>query len=125
MREVTIPWAFSRRIAPVRAEANAATAPCLTTERLTIASDAVTTLPLRQLLRDPARVKQLTAGGHEVHITDRGVPLWVVRADSVDGESHGDSGTRVSAWEELYGELLQEAAGSGVSAMELICDGRR
>ena len=36
------------------------------------------TLPLRQLLRDPKKVKQLTKDGQVVRITDGGEPLWEV-----------------------------------------------
>lgn len=37
------------------------------------------TIPLRQLLREPTKVKRLTQSGQSVQITDNGRPLWVIQ----------------------------------------------
>jgi hypothetical protein len=46
--------------------------------RLTLASDSVKTIPLRQLVREPLKVKRWTRSGQSVQITDQGKPLWVI-----------------------------------------------
>jgi len=37
------------------------------------------TIPLRQLLRQPLKVKRWTRAGQSVQVTDNGRPLWVIR----------------------------------------------
>jgi hypothetical protein len=41
-------------------------------------------IPLRQLLREPLKVKRWTRAGQTVRVTDDGRPLWVLRADPAD-----------------------------------------
>ena len=81
------------------------------------------TLPLRDLLRQPGRVKRLTAAGHEVRVTDRGKPLWVIQPDkATPGRKAREDGDDDDAfWRELL-----EAPGSGLpSACRLLIDSRR
>jgi len=46
------------------------------------------TLPLRELLRQPAKVKKLTAAGHPVRITDRDRNLWLIQPDRPESEKN-------------------------------------
>lgn len=65
------------------------------------------TLPLRQLLRDPKKVKKLTLSGVTVRITDGGQPLWDIRPSSVE-DSPGDAeeeARRHALWDEHFAEL--------------------
>jgi hypothetical protein len=81
------------------------------------------TLPLRELLRQPSRVKRLTAAGHEVRVTDRGRPLWVIHADkgTVVGKSPQDNDEEEAFWQELL-----EAPKSGLPSFhEVLVDSRR
>ena len=87
-------------------------------------------LPLRDLLRQPAKVKKLTAAGHSVRVTDRGRRLWIVNADHDDAREGADAGaSRVAmAWETALSELESElAAGavSGPTAAQLLLEERR
>jgi hypothetical protein len=67
----------------------------------------MTTLPLRDLLRQPSKVKRLTRAGHVVRITDRGVPLWDLQPVTVPEKNQSDSELRRAA-EEVFAELLAE-----------------
>jgi len=83
------------------------------------------TFPLRDLLRQPSKVKKLTAAGHEVQITDRGVALWhIVPASRQEAEAE----TAIArAWEESLEELEAEAASAAsirLSATQLLLDQR-
>jgi antitoxin (DNA-binding transcriptional repressor) of toxin-antitoxin stability system len=84
------------------------------------------TLPLRDLLREPSKVKKLTAMGHEVRITDRGVALWhIVAASRPQAEAEA---AIAQAWEESLKELEAQAASgspSTLSAAQLLIDQRR
>jgi hypothetical protein len=85
----------------------------------------ITTLPLRELLRQPAKVKQLTAAGQRVRITEHGRPLWLMDADRGPEE---DEAARVAAsWDEALDELEQEVATARpvLSAAKLLLDQRR
>ena len=66
------------------------------------------TLPLRELLRRPLKVKQLVAAGHGVRITDNGRPLWLVLADSGSGDT-AEATQVAAAWEDTLGDLEAEA----------------
>ena len=74
-------------------------------------------LPLRDLLRQPSKVKKLTAAGRCVRVTDRGRRLWIVNADNDDAGKGADSGaSRVAmAWETALSELESELAAGAVS----------
>jgi hypothetical protein len=37
------------------------------------------TIPLRQLVREPLKVKRWTRSGQSVQVTDSGKPLWVIQ----------------------------------------------
>lgn len=67
----------------------------------------MTTLPLRDLLRQPSKVKRLTRAGHVVRITDHGVPLWDVQpaAQPAGASSRTD---RRKAADEMLDDLLAE-----------------
>jgi antitoxin (DNA-binding transcriptional repressor) of toxin-antitoxin stability system len=67
----------------------------------------MTTLPLRDLLRQPSKVKRLTRAGHVVRITDHGVPLWDLQPVSLPKEGQSDAELRRAA-EEIFAELLAE-----------------
>ena len=81
------------------------------------------TLPLRELLRQPGRVKRLTAAGHEVRVTDRGKPLWVIQPDraTVARKATEDDDDDDVFWRELL-----DAPRSGLpSACQLLIESRR
>ena len=65
-------------------------------------------LPLRQLLRDPKKVKMLTKNGQTVRITDDGEPLWDIMAPggAADIESAETDARRNQLWEDHFEELL-------------------
>ncbi len=65
------------------------------------------TLPLRQLLRDPKRVKKLTLAGITVRITDGGKPLWDIRPPLAEDESGSADAEaqRHRLWEEHFAGL--------------------
>jgi antitoxin (DNA-binding transcriptional repressor) of toxin-antitoxin stability system len=65
------------------------------------------TLPLRDLLRQPSKVKRLTRAGHVVRITDRGVPLWDLQPVHVPEQDQSDAELRRAA-DEIFADLLAE-----------------
>ena len=78
------------------------------------------TLALRQLLRQPKSVKQLTAAGQAIRITDNGKPLWVIHPA---GEVADDDRSCHESLECELGALLGERK-SEVSAAGLVADSR-
>ena len=78
------------------------------------------TMPLRQLLREPAKVKGITRTGQSVQITDNGHPLWIVRPALAESENP----ERAIAIDELLDEVLRDPV-SPVSLSKLVKDGRR
>jgi hypothetical protein len=78
------------------------------------------TIPLRQLVREPIKVKRWTRGGQTVRVTDGGEPLWLIQRDP---EGHGDD-ARQEAIERELGDLLREPK-SPVSLSRLIKESRR
>lgn len=84
------------------------------------------TLPLRDLLRQPSKVKKLTAAGHEVRVTDRGKPLWVLKPDrggSLGGELSAED--REEAIEAVFSELLSRPDSSASSLCTAILEARK
>lgn len=63
------------------------------------------TLPLRELLRHPLKVKNLIAAGHEVRITDHGKPLWRISNDGGGAPPPPASGLYASE-DEFWDEVL-------------------
>ncbi len=112
------PIASSQALRPVdiRGAAN------LTPPSQTLVSDAMKTLPLRDLLRQPARVKKLIAAGHEVRVTNRGKPLWIIQPDR-------PAGTRAAADDDdddiFWRELLGSPRSGWPSACRLLIESRR
>ena len=84
------------------------------------------TLPLRELLRQPARVKKLTAAGHLIRVTDRGKPLWVIKPDH--GENEGgelSAEDRGEAIEAIFAELLSQPASAAPSLCKTLVELRQ
>jgi len=77
-------------------------------------------IPLRQLLREPTRVKRITAAGRSVQITDNGHPLWIVQP----AIARRDDPERAKAIDELLDEVLRGPI-SSVSLSRLVKNGRR
>jgi len=79
-------------------------------------------LPLRQLLRDPKKVKKLTLAGVTVRITDGGKPLWDLSPSQPEGGPAGAAAEarRHELWEEHFTELA--SAPLPGSAMPSITD---
>lgn len=87
-----------------------------------------TTLPLRELLRQPSKVKHLTRSGHVVRITDRGVPLWDVQPASGTGHAVDDA-RHTESVDALLEDLLAEAplptSARSVPVSEVVRRGRK
>ena len=77
-------------------------------------------LPLRQLVREPLKVKRLTKAGHAVQITDNGKPLWIV----TPALSEVDENERARAIDAVLEEVLS-ARPPVVSAAKLLEESRR
>lgn len=83
-------------------------------------SDNMKSIPLRQLVREPLKVKRWTHAGMSVQVTDNGEPLWIVRAaDRVEEDED-----RARAIDELLDEALRSPR-SPVSASALLEESRR
>jgi antitoxin (DNA-binding transcriptional repressor) of toxin-antitoxin stability system len=78
------------------------------------------TIPLRQLVREPLKVKRWTRSGQSVQITDNGRPLWVIHPAT--SEENDEERTR--AIDELLDEALRSPP-SPVSAVTLLEESRR
>jgi len=78
------------------------------------------TIPLRQLVREPLKVKRWTRSGQSVRVTDSGKPLWVIQP--VIPEENDEA--RARAIDELLDEALRSPR-SPVSAAALLEDSRR
>jgi antitoxin (DNA-binding transcriptional repressor) of toxin-antitoxin stability system len=77
-------------------------------------------IPLRQLLREPIRVKRITRAGQSVRITDHGQPLWILQP----ALAKEDSPERARAIDELLDEVLREPV-SSLNLSKIVKDGRR
>jgi len=78
------------------------------------------TIPLRQLVREPLKVKRWTRSGQSVQITDNGKPLWVIQPVAKEE----DDEERARAIDELLDEALRSPR-SPVSAAALLEESRR
>ena len=83
------------------------------------------TLPLRELLRRPTLVKQLTAQGDSVRVTDNGTALWVVMPDvgevPVDEE---DEAVRSEWIEGYFDDLMLVPVTVGPALSDLVLESR-
>ncbi len=77
-------------------------------------------IPLRQLLREPVKVKGWTRAGEAVQVTDNGKPLWIIQPVVVTE----DETTRRNAIDAILDEVLREAP-APVSAARLLEESRR
>ena len=78
------------------------------------------TIPLRQLLREPLKVKRWTRAAQTVRVTDRGEPLWTIQAAPVPD----DEEKRRREIDELLDQMLREPR-SRVSLSQIIKESRR
>ena len=78
------------------------------------------TIPLRQLVREPRKVKRWTQAGQKVHVTDNGKPLWIIQP----AKSKADDPESARAIDEILDEALR-APRSPVSAVALLEESRR
>lgn len=67
----------------------------------------MTTIPIRDLLRQPAKVKRLTRAGEVVRITERGMPLWDVQTAALPEASQTEI-ERLRGVNELLDDLMAE-----------------
>jgi len=77
-------------------------------------------IPLRQLLRDPIKVKRMTRASQSVQITDRGQPLWILHP----ALAANDNPDRARAIDELLDEVLREPV-SAPGLSKIVKDARR
>lgn len=83
------------------------------------------TLPLRELLRRPTLVKQITAQGESVRVTDNGKALWVVMPDADKLPVDEQAEAARSEWIEGYfDELMAVPAMVGPALSDLIPESR-
>jgi hypothetical protein len=86
-----------------------------------LVSDAVKTISLRTLVREPLKVKRMTRAGKPVQVTDNGEPLWILQpANGTDA----DELERRRALDQIFDELLRERP-SKISAVRLLEESRR
>jgi len=78
------------------------------------------TIPLRQLLREPLKVKKIIRTGQSVQITDKGESLWILHP----ANSNRQNPERDRAIDELLDEVLREPV-STLSLSKIIKDSRR
>lgn len=83
------------------------------------------TLPLRELVRHPIKVKKLTAAGQSVRITDNGKPLWVVSAAPAEDEESPEQVEARRRWMDEELEAVLKEPVSRYSAAQLVLDSRR
>ncbi len=79
------------------------------------------TVPLRQLLREPVKIKRWTRAGQTVQINDNGKPLWIIKSAV---ETSEDDTARRRGIEEMFNELSQEPI-SPISLSKIVKDSRR
>ena len=78
------------------------------------------TIPLRQLVREPIKVKRWTRAGQTVQVTDNGAPLWTIQA----AECTPDEQQRCRQIDALLEEMLQQPE-SPVRLAQIVKDSRR
>jgi antitoxin (DNA-binding transcriptional repressor) of toxin-antitoxin stability system len=80
----------------------------------------MTTIPLRQLVREPTRVKELTRAGQSVRVTDNGKPLWIIQPAA----QRQDETERREAIDAMLDQMLAEPI-SRLSLSQIVKDSRR
>jgi antitoxin (DNA-binding transcriptional repressor) of toxin-antitoxin stability system len=78
------------------------------------------TIPLRQLIREPTKVKRWTRSGQSVQVTDNGKPLWVIQPVATEEKDP----ERARAIDELLDEALR-APRSKISLSKILEESRR
>jgi hypothetical protein len=79
------------------------------------------TVPLRELLRQPVKIKRWTRAGKTVQVNDNGKPLWIIKP--ADGTTE-DEQKRREAIEEMFAEIAKEPA-APISLSKIVKDSRR
>ena len=77
-------------------------------------------IPLRQLLREPTKVKKMTRTGQSVQVTDNGLPLWILQP----AFASDDSPERAKEIDQLLDEVLHEPV-SQPTLSQIVKDARR
>jgi hypothetical protein len=80
-------------------------------------------ISLRTLMREPRKVKRMTAGGKSVQVTDHGEPLWVLTGVPATAAA-STKAERDRLLDEIFDEMLSEKP-SGTSAVRLLEESRR
>jgi len=83
-------------------------------------SGSMKTIPIRELMRSPSKVKQWTKAGLKVQVTDKGRPLWLISPVSDPDEER----KRRKAIEEELDDLLKGPR-SELALSDFIKEGRR
>lgn len=78
------------------------------------------TIPLRQLLRQPIKVKRWTRAGQTVQVTDNGAPLWLIQP-AVTQEDEERRGREI---DEVLDEVLRGPR-SKISLSKIVLESRR
>ena len=78
------------------------------------------TIPLRQLMRQPAKVKKWTRAGQTVQITDNGEPLWLIQPAVTEEDEERRQ-------REIEAELAEVLRGprSKIALSKLVIESRR
>ena len=77
-------------------------------------------IPLRQLIREPIKVKRLTRAGQSVQVTDNGKPLWILQP----ALAPEDEPRRSQAIDEVLDEVLAQPV-STLSLSKILKESRR
>jgi hypothetical protein len=80
------------------------------------------TFSLDDLVRAPSAVKNLTAKGERVQVTEAGKPLWVV--SPANNEVTEEEGPDEAWWNEYFAELETEPVRQGKSAAQILIESR-
>jgi hypothetical protein len=79
------------------------------------------TIPLRQLVREPLKVKRWTRSGEHVQVTDNGKPLWIIHP-AVTKEDEERRGEEI---EEILDEVMAEKRPATTKLSAIIRNSRR
>lgn len=83
------------------------------------------TMPLSQLLREPGVVKQLTAKGESLQVTENGYAIWLVSPPhQAPTAPEVDAGPDSSWWSANFEELESEPVRAGKTAAEILLESR-
>jgi hypothetical protein len=79
------------------------------------------TVPLRELLRQPVKIKRWTHAGQTVQVNDNGKPLWIIKPACGTAD---DEQKRRASIEKMFTEISKEPI-APMSLSKIVKDSRR